>query len=177
MAVNKVVFGNETLIDVTGDSVTPETLIVGATAHDKSGANITGTNPYKKAETDAEVNTQTDLISQIGQALAGKSAGNGGGGTNMVTVTVLVDNVQKYQQQHEVGSWAICPVSYSGYFNHTSTCADYPQMTGPNGQTLEFQYYVYTASNYWTNHYHGAGVSQIAFFVPKSDITISIETD
>lgn len=44
MAVNKVKLSNgETLIDISGDSVTPETLAKGVTAHDKSGAKITGT--------------------------------------------------------------------------------------------------------------------------------------
>lgn len=46
MAVNKVVYntenGAETLIDLTSDTVTPETLTKGVTAHDKSGAKITG---------------------------------------------------------------------------------------------------------------------------------------
>lgn len=46
MAVNKVVMntenGAQTLIDLTGDSVTPETLAEGVTAHDASGALITG---------------------------------------------------------------------------------------------------------------------------------------
>lgn len=49
MAVNKVVIntenGEKTLIDLTEDSVTPTTLIEGATAHDASGARITGTAP------------------------------------------------------------------------------------------------------------------------------------
>lgn len=43
MAINKVVFGSKTLIDLTGDTVTPDTLAVGATAHDKTGAPIVGT--------------------------------------------------------------------------------------------------------------------------------------
>lgn len=42
MPVNKVVFGGQTLIDLTGDTVTPDTLAVGTTAHDKTGAQITG---------------------------------------------------------------------------------------------------------------------------------------
>ncbi len=33
MAVNKVVYGGDALIDLTGDSVSPETLAVGVTAH------------------------------------------------------------------------------------------------------------------------------------------------
>lgn len=43
MAVNKVVYGDKTLVDLTNDSVTPDTLAEGATAHDASGAQITGT--------------------------------------------------------------------------------------------------------------------------------------
>ena len=41
--VNKVVLGNETLLDLTADTVTPQTLYLGATAHDASGAAIVGT--------------------------------------------------------------------------------------------------------------------------------------
>lgn len=41
--VNKVVLGSSTLIDLTSDTVTPSTLMQGYTAHDRSGALITGT--------------------------------------------------------------------------------------------------------------------------------------
>jgi hypothetical protein len=43
MAVNKVEKGGKVLIDLTGDTVTPEKLAKGATAHDKSGKSIVGT--------------------------------------------------------------------------------------------------------------------------------------
>lgn len=42
MAINKVVYAGNTLMDVTEDTVTPETLAEGATAHDASGEIITG---------------------------------------------------------------------------------------------------------------------------------------
>lgn len=42
MAVSKVVLGNETLIDLTGDSVSSENLLQGATAHAANGEQITG---------------------------------------------------------------------------------------------------------------------------------------
>lgn len=46
MAVNKVCINGETVLDLSGDSVTPETLIAGATAHNAAGAQIIGTaNP------------------------------------------------------------------------------------------------------------------------------------
>lgn len=42
MAINKVVYGNNTLIDLTSDTVTADKLLEGYTAHDRSGALITG---------------------------------------------------------------------------------------------------------------------------------------
>ena len=48
MAVNKVTInttnGEEVLIDLTGDTVTPETLAEGIVAHDASGKKVTGTH-------------------------------------------------------------------------------------------------------------------------------------
>ena len=41
--VNKVQFGNQTLIDLTSDTVTADVLLEGYTAHDRTGALITGT--------------------------------------------------------------------------------------------------------------------------------------
>lgn len=43
MAVSKVVYGNQTLIDLTGDTVTADTLLAGTTAHSKAGVQLTGT--------------------------------------------------------------------------------------------------------------------------------------
>lgn len=43
MAANKVIYGGETLVDLTTDTVTPDKLASGVTAHDKSGNKITGT--------------------------------------------------------------------------------------------------------------------------------------
>ena len=66
MAVNKVVYGGETLIDLTGDTVTADTLLAGAKAHDKSGAVITGTCDY-------DSNTQ-DATAAVAEILTGKTA-------------------------------------------------------------------------------------------------------
>ena len=41
--VNKVVYGSNVLIDLTGDTVTADKVLSGFTTHDKSGAPITGT--------------------------------------------------------------------------------------------------------------------------------------
>lgn len=45
MAVNKVVYDNNTLIDLTNDTVTPQTLASGTTAHAADGSVITGVAP------------------------------------------------------------------------------------------------------------------------------------
>ena len=45
MSVNKVVYDSRVLLDLTEDTVTPEDLVTGIVAHDKSGQQITGTIP------------------------------------------------------------------------------------------------------------------------------------
>ena len=42
MGINKVQYGNTTLIDLTSDTVTADKLMQGYTAHDRTGALITG---------------------------------------------------------------------------------------------------------------------------------------
>lgn len=43
MAVNKVIYDGETLIDISDATVTPEKLAAGATAYSAAGEKITGT--------------------------------------------------------------------------------------------------------------------------------------
>ena len=51
---NKVIFNGTTLIDISADTVTADKLANGITAHDKSGAPITGTNTYDADTSDAD---------------------------------------------------------------------------------------------------------------------------
>lgn len=64
--INKLVVGNETKFDLTADTVTADKLLEGATAHDKSGAPITGTCTY-----DADTQDATAAVAEI---LEGKTA-------------------------------------------------------------------------------------------------------
>ena len=64
--INKLVVGNETKFDLTADTVTEDKLLKGATAHDKSGAPITGTCTY-----DADTQDATAAVAEI---LEGKTA-------------------------------------------------------------------------------------------------------
>lgn len=63
---NKIIYGGDVLIDLTGDTVTAADLASGKTAHDKSGALITGTNTY-----DADTSDATAVATEI---LATKTA-------------------------------------------------------------------------------------------------------
>lgn len=58
MAVNKVDINGSTVLDLTSDTVTPETLTLGATAHNAAGEQITGT--YTAPVT--SVNGQTGAV-------------------------------------------------------------------------------------------------------------------
>lgn len=54
MANNKIIYGDQVLIDLTQDTVEPSKLALGVTAHDKSGDIITGTNTFDADTSDAD---------------------------------------------------------------------------------------------------------------------------
>lgn len=66
MAINKVIYGGRTLIDLSGDTVTADKILDGFTAHDKKGDAITGTCKYDVDSSDA-----TAAVAEI---LQGKTA-------------------------------------------------------------------------------------------------------
>lgn len=72
---NKVVYGNDVLIDLTADSVTPETLDKGITAHDKTGAIITGTSTKDSDTSDATAAVAEILVGKTAYARGAKLAG------------------------------------------------------------------------------------------------------
>ena len=57
---NKVIYNGNTLIDLTADTITAADLAYGVTAHDRSGAVITGVNTY-----DADTSDANAIASQI----------------------------------------------------------------------------------------------------------------
>ena len=66
MAINKVIYGGKTLIDLTAGTITADKLAKDVTAHDKSGAIITGTCTYDSDTSDANA--------AVAEILAGKTA-------------------------------------------------------------------------------------------------------
>lgn len=65
---SKIIFGNETLIDLTSDTVEASKLTQGYTAHGRDGAPIVGTNTYDADTSDADavaaeiLNTKTAYV-------------------------------------------------------------------------------------------------------------------
>ena len=77
MAISKVVYGGNTLIDLTADTVVKEKILKGYTAHGADGEPITGTCEF-------DANTQ-DATATEAEILAGKTAYNKG---NKITGTM-----------------------------------------------------------------------------------------
>ena len=77
MGVSKVIYGGETLIDLTADSVKADKLLKGITAHGANGDKITGTCTF-------DANTQ-DATAGAAEILTGKTAYSKG---EMVTGTM-----------------------------------------------------------------------------------------
>lgn len=61
MAVSKVIYGNNTLIDLTADTVEASKLLSGYTAHGRDGEAITGTCTFDADTSDADATASTIL--------------------------------------------------------------------------------------------------------------------
>lgn len=98
--VSKVIFDGQVLMDLTGDTVTPDKLAQGTTAHDKSGTPITGTSTYDVDSTDATAAVSEILIGKTAYArgvkLEGTMPDNGAIDETIATVAQEVTVPQGY---------------------------------------------------------------------------------
>lgn len=100
--VNKVVYGGTVLIDLTGDTVTADKVLTGYTAHDKSGATITGTCDYDVNSEDATVAVAEMLNGKTAYARGSKITGtmpNNGAVTK--TISTKTQEVSIAQGYHD----------------------------------------------------------------------------
>lgn len=79
--VNKIVYGGNTLIDLTADTVTASDVLASKTFHDKSGASVIGTCTYDADTSDASAKAGEIIAGQIayvkGAKVTGTMASNG----------------------------------------------------------------------------------------------------
>lgn len=88
MGYNKIIYGGTTLIDLTADTVTPENLLSGQTAHDKSGEKIEGACPFDVDSTDATAAAAEILSGKTAYGRGSKITGtmkNNGAVTKKIT--------------------------------------------------------------------------------------------
>ena len=105
--INKVVFGNETLIDLTPDTITAADLLDGVTAHDRTGAPITGACTYDADTSDADATAGEILATKTAYVNATKLTGtmpNRGAASGVITD---VSTPYSIQQGYHDGSGSV----------------------------------------------------------------------
>lgn len=102
MAISKVVYGGQTLIDLTGDTVTADKVLEGYTAHVADGSVITGTSPF-----DVDSSGATAAVAEV---LNGKTFAKGGAvltgtmpnnGKQTIAITTVIDEPKINQGYHD----------------------------------------------------------------------------
>lgn len=99
---NKIVYDGKTLIDLTGDTITAADLQKGVTAHDKSGATITGTSTKDSDTSDATVAVAEILKGQTAYARGAKLTGTmPNNGSVSKTISKVAQKVTIAQGYHD----------------------------------------------------------------------------
>lgn len=75
MGYNKIVWGNETLIDLTGDTIEEQYIVGGKTAHDRAGNVITGTCTYDADTSDATATADEIIDGEVAYANGNRVTG------------------------------------------------------------------------------------------------------
>ena len=98
MAINKVVYGGNTLIDLTSDTIDASKVLDGYTAHDRTGTIITGTCTYNADTSDADVTASEILLGKIAYANGNKLTGT------MPNNGAVVGSITTKAQQYTIPS-------------------------------------------------------------------------
>lgn len=73
--INKIIYGGNVLLDLTGDTVTESDLAYGVKAHDNSGTQITGTSTKDSDTTDADATASEILLNKTAYVNKNKVTG------------------------------------------------------------------------------------------------------
>ena len=100
--VNKIVYGNTVLIDLTADTVTEDKILTSYTAHDASGNIITGTCDFDVNSQDATVKVAELLIGKAAYARGTKLTGTmPNNGSISLTISEVNEEVSVAQGYHD----------------------------------------------------------------------------
>ena len=100
--VNKIVYGNTVLIDLTADTVTDNKILASYTAHDASGNIITGTCDFDVNSQDATVKVAEMLIGKTAYARGTKLTGTmPNNGSISLTISEVNEEVSVAQGYHD----------------------------------------------------------------------------
>jgi hypothetical protein len=114
VAVNKVVYDGKTLIDLSGDSVTPETLAEGVTAHAASGEAVVGV---------LQVTSKEEIVQEVIAALGTPVFGRVDADNNIILTGELANGTYYLWYEDENGKQSeIC------IYNHTNEAETYTNM-------------------------------------------------
>lgn len=125
MGIAKVVYNDETLIDLTADTVTGDTLLAGATAHDAEGNAVTGQYTKPKIKM-----AHTVEITENGNQTIPTPEGYAGMATVDVTVNVpatpktasgsITHNITAGSNTFTLGTVSFTPIACGWYFNEAN---------------------------------------------------------
>ena len=103
MAINKIIYGGQTLIDLTADTVSANKLLNGYTAHDKTGAVIEGSCTFDSDTTDATADVAEVLNTKTFYARGSKMTGSmpNIGKQSNVTISTKAGTVTIAQGYHD----------------------------------------------------------------------------
>ena len=148
MAVNKVDVNGSTVLDLTNDSVTPETLTLGATAHNAAGEQITGT--YEAPE---EIFWATYNVTTFPEIKAAYDAGkvillkipvDMGEVTTRENAGIIILN-NYYYENSEYGEFGTV------VFSLVSASYVYSNQTAPESSTFVVNFE--NGNSFWSNSY------------------------
>ena len=108
MAISKVIYGDKTLLDLTGDTVVADKLLKGYTAHDKAGEPIVGSCTYDSDTQDATVNEAEILSGKTGYARGAKLTGSMPNNGAVSGVIESATGVYAIPQGYHDGSGKVC---------------------------------------------------------------------